>query len=466
MWDWVRKTAGRGRKPASRSSAPTPLADAEERREFFYTTRRYPIFYIGTTKCGSTFLKNLFYALDFGVDHPDGNEVHGSERGLLRASEVPAEDIRKSPYAFAVVRDPTARFLSVYFDKIYGTGERNFPQIRQKLAEQIALDLTPGLSLKAHQTNCEKFADWVAKNLAKETPEPINYHWRQQVNRLRRAKGFPINELTLEGLNWQLPELVRPVIPDMAEVMKSVQARNVSEKPNPFDDVTTPALLEKLKAIYAHDYELHAKTNERWATWSDGRGWGPLPKQPHRAPILRGYEIGERFYITGSARPAEVLGAFTAPVDRHLGDCSAPTLVLENPQERVLSGFATFGLDPASQFATRYRRAGNDLPSTNPQVEELRAVFRAYLAYVARQLRISGSRAQLWMTPQTSVIEPALAHQLSAATLEELPTLLEQPIQIPPTEQTLPDFLDARLEEQIAGIYRADLDLYHAAKAE
>lgn len=74
------------------------------------TLRSASDYYLPTTKCGSTYLKNLFYYLDHAEEHSAGVNIHSNADDLVRAHRGDEETINQSPYAFAVLRDPVDRF--------------------------------------------------------------------------------------------------------------------------------------------------------------------------------------------------------------------------------------------------------------------------------------------------------------------------------------------------------------------
>ena len=123
------------------------------------TLRSAPVYYLPITKSGSTYLKNLFYYLDHADEHASGNNIHSNPDDLVRAKAGDEEAIRQSPPAFVVLRDPVDRFLSLYFDKIYGDGPNNFADIRAYLEDEIGLDLTRDISANTHRENCVGFID-------------------------------------------------------------------------------------------------------------------------------------------------------------------------------------------------------------------------------------------------------------------------------------------------------------------
>jgi hypothetical protein len=220
------------------------------------TLRRAPVYYLSITKCGSTYLKNLFYYLDHSTEHASGIDIHSNAGDLLRAQTGDEEVIRQSPYSFTVLRDPADRFLSLYFDKIYGDGPNNFPDIRAYLADEIALDLTRDLNVVTHRINCKKLIDWLALNLDHKTDVPINPHWRRQSNRLQRVGSLKLQHLTLEGLDWQLPALLGDIIPDIRRSMEAVKSDNRTQKPFSSVEILDDALRDKIAATYRTDKEL------------------------------------------------------------------------------------------------------------------------------------------------------------------------------------------------------------------
>lgn len=240
-------------------------ADEDKRTRKFHTTRRFPIYYMSITKCGSTYLKNLFYALDHDGEHGAAADIHDHAEDLLRATGLPFWMIRRSKFAFTVVREPASRFLSLYFDKIYGDGPQNFPELRQEIATEAGLNLARGLDAEAHRDNCHRFLGWLEKNLSGDTDAAINPHWRPQSRRIATVADFRISFLTLDGLDWQLPAFLGPVVPDIAEKMARVRTRNKAAYPVPSADVLDDALRDRVAALYAEDQALYERVSRWWA---------------------------------------------------------------------------------------------------------------------------------------------------------------------------------------------------------
>lgn len=236
----------------------------------FFTTDAFPLFYLQITKCGCTFLRNLLYALDHGTPHPAAGRVHAHDEDFVKAGLIPGDVLARSPHAFAVLRDPVDRFLSLYFDKIADTTNTNDEAMRRRVVRAAKLDVGPGTSLATHRENCMKTLDWFERNLAGKTKGRVNPHWQRQVVRLSRTGDVAPRLLTLDGLSWQLPRLLSPIIPDIASRMAAVRVRNSSKKPFSRAEIETPALAERVHSVYLADLETYRRASA---------DWGPAPSE-------------------------------------------------------------------------------------------------------------------------------------------------------------------------------------------
>ncbi len=230
----------------------------------FYTLREYPIFMCTLTKSGCTFLKNLFYYIDQGALHPLGDFIHLDESKLLRASEVDVPMINKSPYVYMVIRDPVDRFLSLYYEKIYGQEAGSMDWFRMEIGNSIGMNFDEGLSLSEHQENAMKLIAWLKKNLSGETNIKPDFHWRRQVAKWRRVSGFEPKLLVLEDLKRQLPHLLSPVLPDIVEKMQAIKSRNISPKPFSYQETRTEELVESVRKVYNQDFKLVEGARANW----------------------------------------------------------------------------------------------------------------------------------------------------------------------------------------------------------
>ena len=256
---------------AEPAPAVTPNDDNTHK---FHTSRRYPIYYLAITKCGSTALKNFFYLLDNDAPHPNPSYIHDYRDDLIRADRTPPWMIRRSFYSFAVIRKPTSRFLSFYFDKIYGDHPQNFGDRRVEIAADAGIDLTPGLSVEAHRENATALINWIAKNLRNETNQPVNPHWRPQFRRLRAVEKYALKLVTLDGLDEQLSSLLKPVIPDIAKRLAEAPGRNPASYPVSPEEVLDDDLRTAVNTVYAKDEDLHADVS---ATWKRRFAKAPAP---------------------------------------------------------------------------------------------------------------------------------------------------------------------------------------------
>ena len=227
--------------------------------QHFYTSDRYPLFYLQITKCGSTFLRNLIYQLDHDAPHADAGRIHAYPQDFRMAGAVPVAVMAQSPFVFAVVRDPVDRFLSLYFDKLVNPDNIRDEGIRRRVARAAGLDLDPGLSLDGHRANCVRALDWIGRNLAGHTPRGPNPHWQRQSVRLAHGRGLPVRVLTLEGLDAQLERLLAPLVPDIATRIDRVTERNETLKPFARDSFMTPEIESAVARVYGEDARIHAE---------------------------------------------------------------------------------------------------------------------------------------------------------------------------------------------------------------
>ena len=245
------------------------VVENEHKTHKFHTTRRYPIYYLAITKCGSTYLKNLLYYLDHDRMHPAPAYIHDYHQDFLRADLTPRWMLRRSRFAFTVLRRPSSRFLSLYFDKIWGDHPQNFPDIREDVADEADLDLSRDLDAKAHRENCTRFLKWIEANLAHDTDQPINPHWRPQTRRIAQVEHLAPSFLTLDGLDWQLPLYLGPVIPDIRAKMQAVSVKNSATYPVDPDDVLDDRLEDAINTVYAEDFGKYRRASRRWADRRD-----------------------------------------------------------------------------------------------------------------------------------------------------------------------------------------------------
>jgi len=242
----------------------TPLEEPGPGR-FYHTTRRYPLFYLQITKCGCTFLKNLIYYLDHGALHPNAKRIHAHEQDFVKADLIPRLVLKASPYLFVVVRNPVDRFLSLYFDKLADTSNDHDARMRQRVSRAAGLDLSPGAGISVHRQNCLKTLAWFQRNLDTKDEGKPNPHWQRQMVRFSHTKGLEAEVLTLDGLSWQLPALLSPLIPEIEDHMQAVRVRNTSEKLFDKAEFLTPEIIDAVHAVYPMDLEVYRAAAQNWA---------------------------------------------------------------------------------------------------------------------------------------------------------------------------------------------------------
>ena len=454
------------------------------------TTNSYPIYYLPITKCGCTFLKNLFYALDNGDEHPAGINVHEEEDGLVRSEGQDFDTVFGSPYSFSVLRDPASRFMSFYFDKIWGEGAVNFPKIRAHLEEIGVVDLDRDLDAAEHRANVYRLLEWVGENLEGGTDLAINYHWRPQTSRLRRARMFKLNHLTLDGLDWQLPMLMAPVVPDMAERMQAVKSRNRSDKPASAPDVLDNDLAAAIRKLYRADTILHERARNAWQSQSPERRQGAFECPPmlrHRRVqrlIGPGSVSLTTAACTGGAQIKKVLGkagviggSADIPLETLAQNGESALTLLRDPLERFGAVYNFMMERPRrSGFAnlrtTLIRRRGFIAQPVSPDdhahnLSILATYMRRRKADFIDSRGYAGSRLQSHDVRR--LIDAGGIPIFTDRLADELPGFLNRPELGEPlaaisAQNRLPDDIAAALTgpvaEAVRSLYRTDCDLY------
>ncbi|MFT4716889.1 MAG: hypothetical protein ACI8YI_001416 [Paracoccaceae bacterium] len=231
-----------------------------------YTTQRHPLFYLQINKCGCTFLRNLLFHLDHDQVHPFSKRIHSHEADFIKAKAIPHQVLAASHYVFCAVRDPVDRFLSLYFDKLSDPENPRDKWMRKLFIDEAGLRPVENLNAKAHRVNCMKALNWIDQNLAGKTEASTNPHWQRQSVVLDRIKGTNPHLLNLDDLTQQLPQILRPLIPDIAEQMGKITERNESEKPFSRAEIVDDQLAAAIQAVYPLDTKLISDVRANWAS--------------------------------------------------------------------------------------------------------------------------------------------------------------------------------------------------------
>jgi len=226
------------------------------------STHRYRINAAITPKCGSTFLRNLFYRLDHGVNHPDPLHID-ADKACVNATKEAARLIKE--LNIVVLRDPVERLLSFYFDKVWGEGTTAFPWLARTLATNRRFNKKRDIDAAAHHDNIMRFLGLLETRFAKQEPGDLNPHWRPQTHRLAKLRASGFKPLLLEDLNRQLPLVLGHLIPNIAEEMAAVPTTNQTKPPFPYGEFRTPYILERLNPLYCEDMALHTRLAREWA---------------------------------------------------------------------------------------------------------------------------------------------------------------------------------------------------------
>jgi hypothetical protein len=230
-----------------------------------FSTRNLPIRNLSVLKCGATQVRNLFFYLDHGTPYLFPNKVHQINDTFMRASELGLthQDVAQEQYAFVVMRDPTRRLLSLYFDKVIGRGE--LVRVREHLMQRSDVDLNTN-TVSGHLKNCLALLDLLERILADRDLLPPNPHWFMQTRRLNVIKGCKLKVLLLENLDTHLDILLREIVPDVANILTQLNARNVSTKVVKPADMMTQTLIDRVGEVYPRDQRLYDRAVKAWSS--------------------------------------------------------------------------------------------------------------------------------------------------------------------------------------------------------
>lgn len=234
------------------------------------TTDDYPIHYRMITKCGCTFLINVIHYLNYGYIYPEPDDIHRIKGNIPNAAAQSNAEIANSPYSFIVIRDPVSRFMSLYFDKIYGPPKRSEKiGLGAYFVENGFVDPKAGSDIGRHRDNCIRSIQWIRKNLNGETDREKNFHWKPQRNRIRQVRNFNFNVLMLEDINFQLSRTLKPLIPQIDEMLRTVSEQNISSKPVKPEDVLNGELRELIIDTYRSDVRIYREVSNYWHKYKE-----------------------------------------------------------------------------------------------------------------------------------------------------------------------------------------------------
>lgn len=239
------------------------------------------IFYLPIAKSGSTFVKNVLWAIENGTQHPHPKLIHRNNEKFLRASESGAtvEDVRTSEAAFVVFRDPISRFLSLYFDKVVGDGANRFVPLRDHLIRKHHLKPLAE-SDDDHRWNTRALAEFINLNLLENGGLRANPHWTPQSRRSSLIAAVDLKVVISDQMDEQLRFMLRPVLPNIDDVLSSAE-RNRSKKVEKRSGLLETETMRLVKEIYAMDSAIYRVARDEW------QSTGQIPRFSRVFPPLQ-----------------------------------------------------------------------------------------------------------------------------------------------------------------------------------
>ena len=233
--------------------------------ERLLTCRNLPIRYLFIPKCGCTFVKNLIWKLDYGDIYSNQSRIHDVMDEFTRASDLglSIDQIRREEHGFVVIRNPIDRFLSLYFDKVVGTGFSRYLPLRSTL-ESHGLYVGAS-SASEHLRNCMIMIGWIEENLTSVNELPRDAHWTPQHWRGEIIKSFDLKPIPLANLSARLTVLLSDLIPDIGSTLVGMEkyATNSGDRK---DAILDAKLRSHINRVYHRDRELYEKVRQKWQT--------------------------------------------------------------------------------------------------------------------------------------------------------------------------------------------------------
>jgi hypothetical protein len=225
--------------------------------------RALPIRYLFIPKCGCTFVKNLIWRLDHGQAYHDPKRIHDVMEGFARASAFGLDEaaIRAEEHAFTILRNPVDRFLSLYFDKVVGSGWEKYVPLRAVLMRH---GLNPEAQTpEEHRRNVMIMIDWIEVNLAGENELPREAHWTPQWYRSDVMRGFDLKLLTLTNLDQRLAFLLGDLVPGIGGIMAEMERYATNSKERK-DQVLDQKAKARINHVYRRDREIFERLRDLW----------------------------------------------------------------------------------------------------------------------------------------------------------------------------------------------------------
>ena len=224
------------------------------------SARTQPFNCVIPLKAGSTFLRNLIWVLDHGTPFSIDDKAFPKD---LHVRDLTREELAQE-VSFYVIRDPIARFFSLYFDKVIGKPENRFQFITDTLIENRVFHDGDDLTPEQHGENCMSLLRFIGVRLRGQAKGPINPHWNKQIKRLAPAIDFGLKPLMLENLEAQMLHISAGRIAGLAGSLAMVSSRNRSPRPISVEAIVTPDIYQKICSLYPEDIQLYDLVKTGW----------------------------------------------------------------------------------------------------------------------------------------------------------------------------------------------------------
>lgn len=268
-------------KPSTPKKRPSPAKrpNVQRRRQpqTLLGAKGYVLGYLNMPKAACTSVKNILYFMHNGSWYADPLHIHKAIRynAAVLCGESYLENRSKLMTAgkpwlnFTFVRDPGPRAYSAFVEKIWATGPYAFPGIRNYLIQQGLLTLSPlspnEIPDKATvAADFLAFLDFVAANLAGQTPFPANGHWCVQSRRVQQFVGQ--NTIDFVGRVERFSDDMNFVLQRGGYTGPNLANKRFNEGPKaPFalGEIVNEQIAARLGDIYSEDYATYGYQHPR-----------------------------------------------------------------------------------------------------------------------------------------------------------------------------------------------------------